>query len=182
MNKRLFKHITFRGDVGAAESYRNGDWECDDLPGLIRIMISNLSTADQLGKGFASFRRTFVGMLQRFRPNNRQRSKRGIHAHYDLGNAFFSEFLDSTMNYSSGIFEFPNESMFSASNNKMRMVCEKLNLEPNHHLLEIGTGWGGLAIYAAKNYGCRVTTTTISEAQYSMAVRRVEKAGLETPN
>ena len=116
--------------------------------------------------------------MHKLRGNSRSGSRRNIHAHYDLGNDFFQLFLDETMNYSCGIFETPAATLREASMAKMERVCRRLELSPSDHLMEIGTGWGGLAMHAAANYGCRVTTTTVSKEQHALAVERIREAGL----
>jgi cyclopropane-fatty-acyl-phospholipid synthase len=168
-----------RGSNGLCDSYMAGAWECDDLVALIRIAARNVAGLDRL-------RRTFTPLLipvQRWARwlvrNTPVRSKRRIAAHYDLGNDLFALFLDPTMSYSCGVFESPQASLQDASLAKLKRVCEKLHLSSSDHVLEIGTGWGGFALYAAARYGCRVTTTTISEEQHAYASERVRAAGLE---
>jgi cyclopropane-fatty-acyl-phospholipid synthase len=117
--------------------------------------------------------------LHAARRNTRTGSRRNIAAHYDLGNEFFELFLDEGMMYSSAMFASPSDTLEQASERKLRRICEKLDLQPGDHLLEIGTGWGGMAIFAAREYGCRVTTTTLSERQHALASARVREAGLE---
>ncbi|HMO13314.1 MAG TPA: cyclopropane-fatty-acyl-phospholipid synthase family protein [Pirellulaceae bacterium] len=179
-NDRLFQRIAWGGDLGAAESYMDGDWDCDDLVNLFRIMIANLDTADALKRGSGRIRAKLLHLAQILRPNLQRRAKQNILQHYDLSNNFFANFLDPTLSYSSAIFADPQESLENASLRKLQLVCEKLQLSPAHHLLEIGTGWGSLAIFAAKNYGCRVTTTTVSDQQFRLAGERIRQFGLES--
>ena len=170
--------IAFGGSLGAAESYIRGNWTADDLTQVCRIFARNIDASDDLEKGWARLTTPAAKGLHWLHRNSRAGSDRNIRAHYDLGNAFFQLFLDRTMNYSSGIFERPDMTLEQASIAKMDRACQKLELSALDHLLEIGTGWGGLAIHAAENYGCRVTTTTISREQFEFALRRVDEAGL----
>ncbi|MCA9015278.1 MAG: class I SAM-dependent methyltransferase [Planctomycetaceae bacterium] len=175
---RFYRRAVLGGGLGIAQSLIDGDWSADDLTSLVRIFIRNLEVTDQFERGIAWFRQRAARAGHWFRRNTRLGAARNIHAHYDLGNEFYQLFLDETMCYSSGVFEADSATMQEASLAKLERACRSLNLQPDDHLLEIGTGWGGLAIYAAKNYGCRVTTTTISREQYHLAVERVHAAGL----
>lgn len=175
---RFFPRVAFGGDLGAAEAFLDGDWTCDSLTDLIRILIVNSQVtgteSDWLSRLFDPLYR-FGHWLNR---NTRRGSRKNIAAHYDLGNEFFGLLLDETRMYSCGVFEKPDSTLFEASTAKNERICCKLMLGPQDHLLEIGTGWGGFAIHAARNFGCRVTTTTISREQYEFASRRVAEAGL----
>jgi cyclopropane-fatty-acyl-phospholipid synthase len=133
---------------------------------------------DHLESGMARFGGVLLKLAHWYRRNTRAGSQRNIHAHYDLGNELFQLFLDPTMMYSSAVFPRPDASLEEASLHKLDLVCRKLDLRPDDHLLEIGTGWGGLALHAARNFGCRVTTTTISRNQFDFATGRVRGAGL----
>ena len=175
---RFYRRAVLGGGLGIAQSLIDGDWSCSDLTSLVRIFIRNLEVADRFERGFAWFRQRTARAGHWFRRNTRIGAARNIQEHYDLGNDFYQLFLDETMSYSCGVFEHASATMHDASLAKLERVCRQLNLQPNDHLLEIGTGWGGLAIYAAENYGCRVTTTTISREQYNLAVERVQAAGL----
>jgi cyclopropane-fatty-acyl-phospholipid synthase len=175
---RFYRQL-LRGSVGLGESYVDGLWDSDDLVSLTRIAARNVGTLDRL-------RRTFAPVLipvQRWGRwlvrNTPGRARERISAHYDLGNELFSQFLDPTMMYSCAVFDSPEDTLEEASLAKLRRVCEKLELTPSDHVLEIGTGWGGFAVYAAERYGCRVTTTTISSEQYAYASARVREAGLQ---
>ena len=174
----FFREAIAGGTLSVAESYLRGDWDCDDLTTLFRIFIRNLDATDRLDQGIARL----AGMGQRlyhwWRANSRSGSRRNIGAHYDLGNDFFRLWLDDTLAYSSGIFLSPEATLHEASLEKFDRVCLKLDLRPADHLLEIGSGWGGLAIHAAQNYGCRVTTTTISKEQFDVADERIQAASL----
>jgi cyclopropane-fatty-acyl-phospholipid synthase len=175
---RFFREAILGGTLSVAESYLRGDWECDDLAAFFRIFVRNLKTTNQLNRGMARFGRSVNRLYHWSRGNSRAGSRRNIRAHYDLGNDFFRLWLDDSMAYSSGIFTRPTATLNEASTEKFDRVCRKLDLRPEDNLLEIGTGWGGLAIHAARNYGCRVTTTTISQEQFECARGRIEAEGL----
>jgi len=174
-----WRSIALNGSVGSGESYMTGDWDCDDLPALIRILARNKDVLDRIDSGLASLGKYALKVWNYFHRNSEKGSRRNIAAHYDLGNAMFEQFLDPTMMYSSAIFPHPNSSLEQASLHKLERICQKLQLTEQDHLIEIGTGWGAMAIYAASHYGCRVTTTTISEEQYQRTRERVEAAGLQ---
>ncbi|HEV7562489.1 MAG TPA: cyclopropane-fatty-acyl-phospholipid synthase family protein, partial [Solirubrobacterales bacterium] len=168
-----------RGSVGLGETYIEGLWETDDLVNLIRIAARELREMDGIRAAVARPR----GLLHRLRrlvpENTRDRARSHIAAHYDLGNDLFSSFLDERMMYSCAYFPSDDASLEQAQLAKLDRICDRLQLGPEHHLLEIGAGWGGMAIHAAKRSGCRVTTTTISRAQQELARQRVLEAGLE---
>jgi len=176
----FYSRLVLGGSLGAADSFIGGGWTTDDLSTTLRIFARDVVRSEQMEYGWAKLRGLAERITHALRRNTLKGSARNIHAHYDLGNAFFKLFLDETMNYSAGIFERPTDTMKQASIAKMDRVCRKLELGPSDHLLEIGTGWGGLAIHAASQYGCRVTTTTISAEQHKMAEARVQEAGLES--
>ena len=167
-----------RGSVGLGETYMDGLWETDDLVSLIRIAARELREMDGI-RGAVARPRAALHRLRRAVPaNDRRRARQHISAHYDLGNELFSSFLDETMMYSCAYYPSAGASLEEAQLTKLDRICERLRLGPENHLLEIGTGWGGMAIHAAQRSGCRVTTTTISRAQYELATRRVREAGL----
>ncbi len=178
-DSRCFRHILLTGTTGASESYILGYWDCDDLLTLIEIVLSSPAGYEGLDRGWAWLAEKGEALLHRFKHNSPEGSLRNIMAHYDLGNDFFSLFLDETMAYSCGIFEKPDATLYEASIAKFERICRKLDLSPSDSLIEIGTGWGGFAVYAAKHYGCRVTTTTISREQFAKARERVQQEGLE---
>ena len=167
------------GSVGAAEAYMAGMWDSPDLVGVIQVLARNRDALDAMEQGGARITGLLLAVWHRFNRNSVQGSRRNIAAHYDLGNAFFSAWLDQRMMYSSALFLEPGDSLEQAQVNKLDRICRKLDLKPSDHLLEIGTGWGGLAIHAAAHYGCRVTTTTISKEQFDYAQAAVRQAGLE---
>jgi cyclopropane-fatty-acyl-phospholipid synthase len=174
----FYPAVAFGGATGAGEAYIRGFWDCDDLTSLVRLILVNRESMGGVDSGWSRLRVPLLKLTHWLNRNTAAGSRRNIAAHYDLGNRFFELFLDETMAYSCGIFETPDASLLQASTAKFDAACSKLNLTPGQHLLEIGTGWGGLAIHAARNYGCRVTTTTISRAQYEFAKERVARAGL----
>lgn len=175
----FYRQVAFGGTIGAGEAYMDGAWDCDDLPALVRIMVRNQEVQARLEAGLARLAVPLRRLLHRLHDNTRPGSRRNIAAHYDLGNHFYRLFLDPTMTYSCGIFEHPDSSMEEASVAKLDRICRKLRLGPGVSLLEIGTGWGSFAIHAARNYGCSVTTATISRRQYELAEQRVREAGLD---
>ena len=175
---RFYSDIAFGGAVGAGESFIHGCWSCDELTTLVRILVKNRDVLLDMDSGTARLTRPLQQMFHWFNRNTRTGSRRNIAAHYDLGNEFYALWLDRRMMYSSAIFEDANTSLEAASVAKLDRICRKLDLSPGDHLLEIGTGWGGFATYAAENYGCRVTTTTISKQQHDFAKRAIADAGL----
>jgi cyclopropane-fatty-acyl-phospholipid synthase len=175
---RLWRRVVFRGLVGAIDAYVDGDWDVDNLTDLARLFSRNIGESDRLDTGLGRLVRPWERLRQWLARNTRTGSRRNIAAHYDLSNEFFELMLDPTMSYSAGLFERPDVTLADASVAKIDLLCRKLALCPKDHLLEIGTGWGGLAIHAAMRYGCRVTTTTISRAQYDYARARIAEAGL----
>jgi len=175
---RFWRRVAAGGTLAAAESYADGDWDADDLTAVVRVFARNASALDAVEGGLARLRRPFDALAHALRSNTRLGSRRNIAEHYDLGNDFFALMLDPTLTYSCGIFERPDASLEEASVAKIDRLCRMLALRPGDHLLEIGTGWGALAIHAASRYGCRVTTTTISQRQHDLARERVERAGL----
>ena len=164
--------------VGAGEAYIKGSWTTPDLVAVIRVLAQNLDLVANADRNnlFTKKLKSLVNMM--LKANSIQGAKRNIAAHYDLSNEFFSLMLDETMMYSSAIFPDELASLHTASLHKLDTICQQLALKPSDHLVEIGTGWGGMAIHAAKHYGCHVTTTTISQEQYAYAVNAVQEAGV----
>lgn len=178
-NDRFYESVALRGSVGAGESYMAGDWTCSNLTELTRIFVRNYDVLNQVDSSWLnSLSREVLRLYHRMRSNTRSGSRKNIAAHYDLGNDFYSLFLDETMTYSAGLFATPESTLKEASVAKLDRICKKLDLRPSDHLLEIGTGWGSFALHAARHYGCRVTTTTISGEQYAYAKTLIEKEGL----
>jgi len=176
----FFSDILTGGIIGAGEAYMAKKWSSPDLTKVVQLMAQNMSMAHDFDKKRSVFNKVSTRIFHWLNRNSKTNSKQNISAHYDLGNEFFELFLDPTMMYSSAIFPQTSASLEKASVFKLQEICRKLQLESNDHLLEIGTGWGGMAIYAAKNYGCQVTTTTISDEQYNYAKERVKAAGLDS--
>jgi len=169
----------YGGTVGAGESYINGHWRCDDLTALVRIMVLNRHVMEDMEGGLAARSGALLRRLLHWANRNSKRgSARNIAAHYDLGNDLYRLMLDDTMAYSCGIYLTEDSTLHEASIAKFDAVCRKLALTSSDHLVEIGTGWGGLAIHAAENYGCRVTTTTISREQHDFAKEKIAARGL----
>jgi cyclopropane-fatty-acyl-phospholipid synthase len=175
---RFYADAVFGGTTGAGEAYMRGYWDCDNLTALVRLMVVNRELMNDVDSGWSRLSAPLFNAAHWLNRNTSAGSRRNIAAHYDLGNKFFELFLDETMAYSCGIFETPDASLRDASIAKFDAACSKLRLAPGQHLLEIGTGWGGLAIHAARHYGCRVTTTTISREQYELAKERVARENL----
>ncbi len=174
----FYSSLLVYGALGFAESYLDNGWQCHDLTGIFELFLCNRRYLDRIGPGMKWLVKPLQLLRRHLNRNTVRGSRRNIEAHYDLGNDLFELFLDSTMMYSCGIFQHPESTLQDASTAKLERICRKLQLRPSDHILEIGTGWGGFALYAAQHYGCRVTTTTISRQQYEYAKQRVQKAGL----
>ena len=168
-----------RGSRGMGSSYADGLWDSPDLTAVIRVAARNVQGIDDVRKRLTPVREPFQRARAAFMRNTPQRSRKDIAAHYDLGNELFALMLDPTLMYSCGVFEHRDATLEEASIAKLEMVCEKLDLGPRDHVVEIGTGWGGFAVYAATTRGCKVTTTTISKEQHDVAAKRVEEAGVQ---
>lgn len=175
----FYRKVAAQGSVGAGESYINGDWRCTDLVALVRILVRNRDLLDGMERGPARIGGWLLRGWNRLRRNSREGSRRNIAAHYDLGNDFFSLFLSPDLMYSSALFADESNSLEQASQRKLDRICEQLELQPGDRVIEIGTGWGGFALHAARHYGCHVTTTTISAEQHALASQRVAEAGLQ---
>jgi len=177
-DRNFYRRVLLGGSVGAAESYLAQEWSTNNLVELIRMFSRNLTNADPLDGNGPWLSSPLSSLFRWSRRNTKSGSRRNIAAHYDLSNAFFELMLDPTMTYSAGIFPTKSAGMQTASLTKYDRICQKLALSEDDHLLEMGTGWGGFAVYAARNYGCRITTTTISRQQFDYATKRVAQAGL----
>jgi cyclopropane-fatty-acyl-phospholipid synthase len=181
--EEFFRCCVLYGPIGFGEAYMDGLWETDDLVGVIAWFIRNADESTVLeGSGRTDVR---IGLMNfahkvahQLRPNSRRTSRRNIQEHYDLSNDFFALWLDPTMTYSSAYWDQPGATLEQAQVRKYDVLCRKLRLQPSDHVLEIGSGWGGFSMHAAKNFGCRVTTVTISQAQFDEASRRIAAAGL----
>jgi cyclopropane-fatty-acyl-phospholipid synthase len=175
----FYRAVTRNGSVGAGESYMDGQWRCDNLVGLIQLLVRNRDLLDGIESGIARLGGMAMRGWHALRRNTRDGSRRNIAAHYDLGNDFFSLFLSPDLMYSSAIWTDPVDTLETASERKLARICRKLDLKPTDRVIEIGTGWGGFALYAAQHYGCHVTTTTISREQHALATERVAEAGMK---
>lgn len=178
LDTAFYKNIILGGTIGASESFIRGEWSSPNLTNVIRVLARNTEAQDKLENLFTLLSQPFLKVMHKLNENSVRGSKKNISRHYDLSNDFFSLFLDKNMMYSSAIYKSRKTSLEDASTNKLDVICKKLNLKKTDHVIEIGTGWGGFAIYAAKNYGCKVTTTTISIEQYKFAKQKIKEAGL----
>tara|TARA_B110000503_G_scaffold64175_1_gene101228 strand:- start:612 stop:1835 length:1224 start_codon:yes stop_codon:yes gene_type:complete len=177
-DQKAYSRILWGGSIGAGEAYVEGLWSSDNLVDVIRLFSRNLATLEKHEQRFG-FLLNIINMFKhRLNRNSKAGSRTNVAAHYDLSNDMYQCFLDEAMQYSSGIFPHETATLEEAQQYKLKTICESLNLSEDDHLLEIGTGWGGLACYAAKNYGCQVTTTTISEAQFELAQQRINDEDL----
>jgi cyclopropane-fatty-acyl-phospholipid synthase len=178
-DERLFPRVLLAGDIGFGEAFMDGDWSSPALTEALRVIVRNQQLFDNRHRAFSFALRILERLRHLLRSNTPAGSRRNIAYHYDLGNEFYRLFLDPRMIYSCAYFESPDDSLEQAQWQKLERICQKLALRPDDHLLEIGTGWGGLAVHAATRYGCRVTTTTISRRQYEDAKEWIERCGLE---
>jgi cyclopropane-fatty-acyl-phospholipid synthase len=178
-NRRVFTKTLTGGTIGSGESYMDGDWSSPDLTAVTRLFSANMAAMDDMESGQSWYVKLALNISHRLNRNSRDGSRKNISAHYDLGNDFFRLFLDPTMMYSSAVYSEQANTLELAAQEKLAEICRQLDLSANDHLLEIGTGWGGMAIYAATHYGCQVTTTTISHEQYNHATAQVKALGLE---
>jgi len=176
---RFYGEIAFGGSIGAGEAYMLEYWTTDNLTNVIRLMCVNQQVMDRLEGGYQWLTKPLLKVLHWLNSNTTEGSRKNIAAHYDLGNDFFALWLDNTMMYSAAIFSEDTPDLHAASLKKLDVICQKLDLKATDHVVEIGTGWGGFAIYAAQHYGCKITTTTISKQQYALAKKRVEDANLQ---
>jgi cyclopropane-fatty-acyl-phospholipid synthase len=174
----FYRAVALRGSVGAGEAYIDGLWACDDLVGLVRLLVRNRERLDAMETGPARVGAWALRAWHALRPNTRRGARRNIAAHYDLGNDFFALFLSPDLMYSSALWAGEDDTLEAASTRKLDAVCRQLELRPGDRVVEIGTGWGGFALHAAREYGCHVTTTTISREQHALASARVAEAGL----
>jgi cyclopropane-fatty-acyl-phospholipid synthase len=178
LDPRFWRTILLDGTNGSGESYRDGYWTVADLTGLVRWLCQHEDALRRIDSGMGRLAMPFHAMRNWFRRNTKRGSQANIHAHYDLGNTFFARWLDSSLMYSSAWFAHPGESLEAAQEHKLDRLFDHLDLRPGEHLVEIGSGWGGLALRAAQTRGVRVTTVTISREQHALATARVAAAGL----
>lgn len=174
----FYRAVAANGSVGAAEAYMDGSWSCDAPVSLVRLLVRNRDLLDGMEGGLARLGGATMRLWHALRRNTRTGSRKNIAAHYDLGNEFFRLFLSPDLMYSSALWEPGISTLEAASERKLQRICERLQLKASDHVMEVGTGWGGFALYAASHYGCRVTTTTISREQHALASARVAEAGL----
>jgi cyclopropane-fatty-acyl-phospholipid synthase len=175
----FWRRVITHGGVGIGESYFMGEWDSDDLVAVLRLLTLNLDRINRWSRRLAPWRDAMRRPKWRRRTTTRERDRENVTAHYDLGDDFFTLFLDPSLAYSCGVFPAPESSLEEASIEKFDRICRKLGLGPGDHVVEIGTGWGGFAIHAASRYGCRVTSTTVSPSQFAYATRAVHEAGLD---
>ncbi len=175
---RFYTAVAFGGSIGSGESYMKQYWSSDDLTRVVQIFVRNLEVLDQMDSGLSYIAGPLNKIYHWFKPNTIKGSRKNISAHYDIGNNLYQLFLDKNMMYSSAIYEHQEMDLNQASEAKLQRICQKLELKHTDHVIEIGSGWGGFAIYAAKHYGCHVTTTTISRAQYDLAIERIAQEDL----
>jgi len=176
---RFFSRIVTSGDIGLGEAYMAGEWQCDDLPGFIRLLITNREVFSDGNPLSALASRIFNQVRHLLNRNSIPGSRKNMRRHYDLSNRFFELFLDESMTYSCGLFDAPDASLDRAQQNKLQAVLAKAAVGPDDHVLEIGCGWGGFALEDARRTGCRVTGITVSQRQYEYARRRISACGLE---
>ncbi|HIF9538662.1 class I SAM-dependent methyltransferase [Photobacterium damselae] len=177
-NQSFYKRLLQGGSIAAGEAYIDHWWESPNVTDVIRVLARNLATLDKIEAKTSWITQLSTKLSHKLRRNNQDNAKQNISAHYDRGNDLYSAFLDRNMLYSAAIYQSELDDLYHAQINKMDRLCQQLALTPDDHLLEIGTGWGGMAIYAAQYYGCKVTTTTISKEQYAWAQQRVDALGL----
>ena len=177
-DKKFFTNLLLAGTNGAAESYIEGHWETDDLATLIQIIIVNQNVFQRMDSRLVLSLQKIANVYAYFSNNNIKNAKKNSLSHYDLGNEFFQLFLDKKMMYSCAIYPSTHVGLDEAAIIKLRTICDALALKPSDHLLEIGSGWGGLCFFAAQEYGCKVTTTTISDKQYNFLQKETERLGL----
>ncbi|MCT8125955.1 class I SAM-dependent methyltransferase [Alishewanella sp. BS5-314] len=175
----FYQKLVLAGSVGGGEAYIHGFWRCDNLTALVQIFARNLDVLDKMDSTWARLSRPMLKLLNFRNRNTISQSRRNIAAHYDLGNAMYQLFLDPSMMYSSAVYPAADSTLEQAQQHKLQQICERLQLKASDHLLEIGTGWGSMAIYAAQHYGCKVTTTTISQQQYDYTKARIAELGLQ---
>ena len=178
LDQRAYERALLGGNTAAGEAYVDGWWTSPDITQVTRFFSRNLSMMDYWDSRFGWLLKPFKTMRYLRRLNSKRQAKKNILAHYDLGDELYQTFLDSKMQYSSAIFDEEGNSLEEAQVNKLTRICDQLKLREDDHLLEVGSGWGGLAIFAAENYGCQVTTTTISDNQYRYAKNKIDAAGL----
>lgn len=179
LDSGFYRALAANGSVGAGEAYMDGLWRCDNLVALIQLLVRNRDLLDGMETGLARLSGMALRAWHALQRNTLSGSRRNIAAHYDLGNDFFNVFLSPDLMYSSALWEGADDTLEAASFRKLEVICRQLELKPGDRVIEIGTGWGGFALHAARHYGCHVTTTTISREQHALASERVAAAGLQ---
>jgi cyclopropane-fatty-acyl-phospholipid synthase len=179
-DKKIFTKVLIAGTTGAADSFIQGHWETDDLAKLIQIIIANENVFKKVDSKLTLFVQNMMNLFAILKRNNKNTAKKNTLMHYDLGEDFFSLFLDKKMMYSCALYQSEVNDLDAASTFKLRTICDALQLTPQDHMLEIGSGWGGLSFFAAQEYGCKVTTTTISDKQYAYVKAEIERRGLQS--
>ncbi|MET2947025.1 cyclopropane-fatty-acyl-phospholipid synthase family protein [Vibrio owensii] len=175
----FYSRLLQGGSIAAGEAYMDGWWDSPDLTALMKLMALNLRALDKLEEQGSWLTKLLYKFSHWSNRNSEENSRKNIHAHYDLGNNLYEAFLDTNMLYSSALYNNADDSLEQAQINKMDRLCQQLELKPTDHVVEIGTGWGAMAIYMAEQYGCQVTTTTISEEQHAYAEQKIKERGLE---
>lgn len=175
----FYSRLLQGGSIAAGEAYMDGWWDSPDLTALMKLMALNLRALDKLEEQGSWLTKLLYKFSHWSNRNSEENSRKNIHAHYDLGNNLYEAFLDTNMLYSSALYNHADDSLEQAQINKMDRLCQQLELKPTDHVVEIGTGWGAMAIYMAEQYGCQVTTTTISEEQHAYAEQKIKERGLE---
>lgn len=175
----FYSRLLQGGSIAAGEAYMDGWWDSPDLTALMKLMALNLRALDKLEEQGSWLTKLLYKFSHWSNRNSEENSRKNIHAHYDLGNNLYEAFLDTNMLYSSALYNHADDSLEQAQINKMDRLCQQLELKPTDHVVEIGTGWGAMAIYMAEQYGCQVTTTTISEEQHAYAEHKIKERGLE---
>lgn len=179
LNPRVYWRILTGGTIASGEAYIDSDWTSHNLSEVTRLFSANMTTMEAMMDRQHWWTRLVLKLAHLGNRNTLDGARKNISAHYDLGNEFFSLFLDPSMMYSAAVFPHPKANLEEASRHKLELICQDLELTADDHLVEIGTGWGGMAIHAAENYGCRVTTTTISREQFEHTRSEVARRGLE---
>ncbi|MFT7558339.1 MAG: cyclopropane-fatty-acyl-phospholipid synthase [Flavobacteriales bacterium] len=179
VDRKVYQRVLLGGSIGAAEAYVEGLWYADNMTNVVRIFSRNIEKLKSYEKRFDLLTRPFNVIKHRLSSNSKSGSRTNIAAHYDLSNDMYRMFLDPHMQYSSAVYQNANDTLEEAQEHKMKLICDYLVLTKEDHLLEVGTGWGGLACYAAKHYGCKVTTTTISPSQFAIAETRIKTQDLK---
>ncbi|MGR5162286.1 class I SAM-dependent methyltransferase [Vibrio owensii] len=175
----FYSRLLQGGSIAAGEAYMDGWWDSPDLTALMKLMALNLRALDKLEEQGSWLTKMLYKFSHWSNRNSEENSRKNIHAHYDLGNNLYEAFLDTNMLYSSALYNHADDTLEQAQINKMDRLCQQLELKPTDHVVEIGTGWGAMAIYMAEQYGCQVTTTTISEEQHAYAEQKIKERGLE---